>query len=96
MTVPLSTLNPGRALPPRKISGNHFCQRMCETQGYNGAEIRRKIEKVISSENRTHDLSACSIVLRYRYNTSTIQTNNESIFYRVSIPSVLVYVMFAS
>jgi hypothetical protein len=64
MAVRLSALRAGSPLPPRKIPGTHFCQRLSRPQGHNSAAGRiRSIEK--SNDligNRTGDLSACSVV----------------------------------
>jgi hypothetical protein len=65
MAVRLSALRTDRALPPRKIPGTHFCQRLSRPQGLSEAEGIKSIEK--SSNligNRTCDLPACIIVLQ--------------------------------
>jgi hypothetical protein len=61
--VRLSALSAGRPLPPRKIPGTHFCERLSRPQGHNAAGSIRSIEK--SNDligNRTRDLPACSVV----------------------------------
>jgi hypothetical protein len=53
----------GRPLPPRKIPGTHFCQRLSRPQGHSAAGRIWSIKK--SSDligNRRRDLPACSIV----------------------------------
>jgi hypothetical protein len=63
MAVKLSALRAGRSLPPRRIPGTHFCQRLCPPQGHSAAGRIRSIEE--SNDligNRTRDLPACSIV----------------------------------
>jgi hypothetical protein len=63
MAVRLSVLPTGRPLPPRKILGTHFCQRLSRPQGHSAAGKITSIEK--SSDligNRIRDLQACSTV----------------------------------
>jgi hypothetical protein len=49
-------------LPPRKITGTHFCYCLSRSQGHNSAGRIRSIEKIHLIGTRTHDLPACSIV----------------------------------
>jgi hypothetical protein len=63
MAVRLSDLRAGHPLSPRKIPGTHFCKRLSFPQGHSATGRIRSIEK--SNDligNRTHDLTACSVV----------------------------------
>jgi hypothetical protein len=62
MAVRLSALRAGRSLPPRKIPGTHFCQRLSRPQGHSTAERIRSTEKIRLIGTRTSDLPTCSIV----------------------------------
>jgi hypothetical protein len=63
MAVKLSALCAGRPLPPMKIPGTHFCQRLSRPQGHSVAGRIRSIEKSSDLiETRTRDLPACFIV----------------------------------
>jgi hypothetical protein len=62
MTVRLSALYAGCPLPPRKIPGTHFSQRLSRPQGHSGTGRIRKIENIHLTGTRTHDLPTCSIV----------------------------------
>jgi hypothetical protein len=45
MAMSLSASRAGRPLPPRKIPGTHFCQRLSRPQGHSAAGRIRLIEK---------------------------------------------------
>jgi hypothetical protein len=63
MAVSLSALRAGRPLPPRKIPGTHFCERLSRPQGHSAAGRIRSIEKSIDLiGTRTRNLPACRIV----------------------------------
>jgi hypothetical protein len=63
MAVKLSALRAGRPLPPRKIPGTRFCQRLSRPQGHSAAGMIRSIEKSNGLIGiRSRDLPACSIV----------------------------------
>jgi hypothetical protein len=62
MAVRLSALRAGRSLPPRKIPGTHFCQRLSRPQGHCAAARIGSIEKSSDIGTRTRDLPPCSIV----------------------------------
>jgi hypothetical protein len=49
MTVKLSALRAGRPLPPKKIPGNYFCQKLSRPQGHIAARWIRSIDKYTSS-----------------------------------------------
>jgi hypothetical protein len=69
MAVRLSALRAGRPLPPKKIPGTHFCQRLSRPQGHSAAERIRSTEKITLSgpEPPTFRLVAlCLNQLRYR------------------------------
>jgi hypothetical protein len=64
MVVRLSGLRYRYLLPPRKIPGTHFCQRLSQSQDHCVAGWIRLIEK--SSDligSQTRDLPACGIIL---------------------------------
>jgi hypothetical protein len=46
MAVRLSALHASRPLPPRKISGSHFCQGLNRPQGHSASGRIRSIEKI--------------------------------------------------
>jgi hypothetical protein len=71
MAVRLSALRAGRFLPPRKIPGTQFCQRLSRPQGHSEAGRIRSIEKCDGLiGNGTRDLAACSLnELRFRVHT---------------------------
>jgi hypothetical protein len=52
----------GRFLPPRKMPGTHFCQRMSRLQEHNAAGRMKYIKNSTSSGTRTGDLPAFGIV----------------------------------
>jgi hypothetical protein len=63
MAVRLSALRAGRPLPPRKIPGIHFCQKLSRPKGHSTAVGIRSIKK--SNDlivTRTRDLPACTLV----------------------------------
>jgi hypothetical protein len=63
MAVRLSAPRAGRPLPPRKIPGTHFCQRLSKPQGHSAAGRIRSIEKSNDLMGyETRDLAACSVV----------------------------------
>jgi hypothetical protein len=63
MAISLSALGAGRSLPPRKIPGTYFCQRLSRPRGHNAAGRIRSIEKSNDLIGiRSRDLPACSIV----------------------------------
>jgi hypothetical protein len=63
MAVRLSALRAGRSLPPRKIPGTHFCQRLSRPQGHSAAGRVRSIEKPNDLVGiQTRDLLAFIIV----------------------------------
>jgi hypothetical protein len=62
MAVRLSVLRAGCPLPPRKIPGTHFCQRLSRPKGHSATGRIRSIEK--SSDligNRTRNLPAITV-----------------------------------
>jgi hypothetical protein len=62
MAVRLSASRADRPLPPRKIPGTHFCQRLSRPQGLCAAGKIWSIEKIHLIGTRTRDLPAYSIV----------------------------------
>jgi hypothetical protein len=63
MAVRLSDLRIRRPLPPRKIPGTHFYQRLSRSQGHSATARIRSIEKSSGLiGNRIRDLPVCSIV----------------------------------
>jgi hypothetical protein len=63
MVVRWSAPHASRLLPPRKIPGTHFRQRLSRPQGYSAAGRIRSIEKSHDLIGiRTRDLPACSVV----------------------------------
>jgi hypothetical protein len=63
MAVRLSALRAGRSLPPRKIPGTQFCQRLSRPQGHSAAGRIRSIEKSNDLIGiRSRNFPACSIV----------------------------------
>jgi hypothetical protein len=63
MAMRLSALRAGRTLPPRKISGTHFCWRLSRPHGHSAAGRVRSIEESNDLIGiQTNDLQACSIM----------------------------------
>jgi hypothetical protein len=61
MALRLSALRAGLPLPPRKIPGTHFCQRLSRPQDYSAAGRIRSTEKYnYFIGNRICDLPACA------------------------------------
>jgi hypothetical protein len=74
----LSALRADRPLPPMKIPGTHFYQRLSRPQAHNAAGRIRKYSDVIG--NRTRDTSACSIV--FQPTTLPCDSQNMSFVYQ--------------
>jgi hypothetical protein len=65
MAVRLSAPPARRPLPPGKIPGTHFCQRLSQPQGHSAAGRIRSSEKSNDLIGiRTRNLPACSVVPR--------------------------------